>query len=106
MDCPCISVGLIYNEDTMENKSKIFVIAAIVIVIAGAGFWYWSRKKAATPKTAPALFSELSPEKAEDTLGSQILGKTQNPLKGELPPTNPFEKNETNPLKDVYVNPF
>ena len=64
------------------------------------------KRKTATPEAAPALFGELSPAEAENTLGGQILGKTQNPLKGELPPVNPFEKTETNPLKDVYVNPF
>ncbi|MBI2056564.1 MAG: hypothetical protein HYT37_04300 [Candidatus Sungbacteria bacterium] len=95
----------------MENKYKITIIVVVVtlVIIAGAGFWYWSQRKAAVsaiPFNPVIPLSELSTAEAEDTLGGQILGKTQNPLKGELPPVNPFEKIETNPLKDVYVNPF
>ena len=78
----------------------------LAAIIATAGFWYVSQRKAAGPEATPAPFSELSPADAEETLGGQILGKIQNPLKGELPATNPFEKTEINPLKDVYINPF
>ena len=90
----------------MENKRKtIIVVAVAALVIAAAGFWYWQSKKAVTVTTR-ALFSELSPAEAKDTLGGQIIRKIQNPLEGELPLINPFEKTETNPLKDVYRNPF
>ncbi|MBI4114811.1 MAG: hypothetical protein HY445_03140 [Candidatus Niyogibacteria bacterium] len=91
----------------MDFKSKptFFISIVIVIIIAAIGFWYWQSKKA-VPRRTVAPFSELTPAEARDTLGGQILGKTQNPLEGELPPTNPFEETETNPLKDVYRNPF
>lgn len=82
------------------------MIIVVLVITAGVGFWYWSQGKAAAPKTTIAPFSDLSPAEAKDTLGGQILGKTQNPLEGELPPINPFEKTETNPLKNVYKNPF
>ncbi len=91
----------------MNNKKLIPIVAVVLILLAGGvGFWYWSQRKAAAPKTTTALSNQLSPAGAEDTLGGQIIGKTQNPLEGELPPTNPFEKTETNPLKNVYRNPF
>ena len=91
----------------MNFKSKPMVLVSVIIavIIAAAGFWYWSQKRAAVPATT-APFGELTPAEAKNTLGGQILGKIQNPLEGELPPTNPFEKTETNPLKDVYRNPF
>lgn len=94
-------------KETVENKQKTIIIAvtAALIIATGIGFWYWQSKNV-TPQTTTALFNQLSPAEAKDTLGGQILGKTQNPLEGELPPTNPFEKTETNPLKDVYRNPF
>ena len=84
-------------------KGRYLIIVVLIVVAVGGGFWFLSQRKAAVPAI---LFGELSPAEAEDTLGGQILGKAQNPLKGELPPVNPFEKTETNPLKDVYVNPF
>ena len=91
----------------MNNKKLIPIVAVALIFLAGgAGFWYWSQRKVSTPETTTAPFSELTPTEAKDTLGGQIIGKTQNPLEGELPPTNPFEKTETNPLKNVYRNPF
>lgn len=93
----------------MNFKSKPIILSFIIFVViitTAAGFWYWSQRKSATPKTTTALFSELSPAEAKDTLGGQIIGKIQNPLKGELPVVNPFEKTETNPIKDIYVNPF
>ena len=102
----------------MADKKNLFLALAILSVLAlGAGFWYWQKKSGddtssmspgitppvATPSTEELL---LTPAEAGDTLGGQILGKTQNPIKGELPPINPFEEAQTNPLKDIYRNPF
>ena len=47
-----------------------------------------------------------------ENLGSEILEKVQNPLKGELSAANPFEaggqpfSKDLNPFTDVYKNPF
>ena len=93
----------------MGNKPKPIVIAAVVILIAtGVGFWYWQKKGGLGifPQLSTPTTKELSPAEIEGSLGGQIFEQTQNPLKGKLPPTNPFEKTETNPLKNVYQNPF
>lgn len=94
---------------TVENKQKtiILIAIAVLVIVAGVALWYWSAsRRIEAPREPQTLTKELSPAEAKDTLGGQILGKTQNPLEGELPATNPFEKTETNPLKDIYRNPF
>lgn len=93
----------------MQSKQKISIIGAVAILVIASGvvFWYVSSsQRIEAPLEPQTLTKESSVDEAKDTLGGQILGKTQNPLEGELPATNPFEKTETNPLKDVYKNPF
>lgn len=70
------------------------VIAVIAALLAAAGIWYWYRQKDTAPQDVPAR-----------SIGGDIFEKTQNPLKDELPETNPF-KAETNPFKDKETNPF
>ena len=86
----------------MENKSKTTIIAAVVtlVIVAGVGFWFWSKsKQAPSSQEAPSL-------------GSKIFDKTQNQLQGRVPDANPFEtvsnpfKKETNPMRAIYTNPF
>lgn len=93
----------------MDNKKLIpIIIVVLVLVAGGAGFWYWSQKggQGISPWFSTPTAKELSPAEVERSLGGRIFEQTQNPLKGKLPPTNPFEETETNPLKDVYQNPF
>ena len=74
----------------------------LALILAAAGFWYSQSKRAATTgqgKTQP------NEEAMSAGFGAQILEKAQNPVKDKLPETNPFQKN-TNPLKNVYQNPF
>ena len=78
----------------MDNNPKFIIIVIIVIILlaaGGVGFWYWSKNKQAQ-KEAP-------------TLGSQLFDKTQNPLEGQVPSTNPF-KEQKNPFDTIYKNPF
>ncbi|MBI2096731.1 MAG: hypothetical protein HYT40_01055 [Candidatus Sungbacteria bacterium] len=79
----------------MDFKSKPIILVSVVIaiVIAAAGFWYWSKSQQ-TP-----LSEEVS------SLGGQIFEKTQNSLEGQIPDANPF-KDQKNPLDAIYQNPF
>ena len=64
---------------------------AVIIAAAAGGCWYWSSKQA--------------PPEEGSSLGSEIFEKTQSPLEGQVPDTNPF-KNQKNPLDVIYKNPF
>ena len=89
-------------KDTVEKKTKIILVVAIavLVIIAGAGFWYWPGKEGVLPPPEP------------ESLGEKIFEKAQNPIKDELPQTNPFEtksnpfETEVNPFQGVYKNPF
>ena len=79
----------------MAGRSKFLIIIIVVIIAALAGgYWYWSRSDQAS-----------SPSEEAPTLGSEIFDKTQNPLGGKLPDTNPF-KDQKNPFDTIYKNPF
>ena len=85
-------------------------MAVVFVVALGTGFWYWQNNNGPGTETdkqaqAPSVV-ELSPAQVKESLGAEIIDQIQNPLKGKLPPTNPFEKAETNPLEDIYKNPF
>lgn len=74
----------------MESKPRLVALAAVVIALIAAGIWYWQRQQ---------------PETLDQGIGGEIFEKAQNPLKDELPQTNPF-KAETNPFKNTETNPF
>ncbi|TSC74573.1 MAG: hypothetical protein G01um101444_259 [Parcubacteria group bacterium Gr01-1014_44] len=89
----------------MDNQSKSLMIVGVVItllVAGGIGFWYWSKSKQTLPSQTPEA----------PTLGSEIFEKTQNPIKGQVPDTNPFDDqpnpfgDKTNPIEKAYNNPF
>lgn len=94
------SIGVI-----MDTK-RIGIIIAIIAVAAIAGFWYWRSRQAAPPPQTPVVKEEPA------GLGAQIFEQAQNPLKGDVPETNPFAADtnpfdaDTNPYKDAYKNPF
>lgn len=73
--------------------SRIWLLILTVVVIAAFLYYLLSVGKIPNPfvKKAPSL-------------GEQIYVKTQNPLEGKIPETNPFSK--VNPFKGVYKNPF
>ncbi len=79
-------------------NTKTIAIAVLILALIVGGIWYWWARKAA-PGSAG--------------LGERIFEKVQNPLKDELPQTNPFkaesnpfQKAETNPFQNTYKNPF
>lgn len=88
----------------MDRKLKINPLsigaAVFVLALVGIGFWYWQKKS-----PAPVSPTQINQKTADISLGSQILTKTQNPVRDKLPETNPFQT-ETNPLKVKYLNPF
>ena len=78
----------------MEPKLRMIALAVLVIALVAAGIWYWQRGQAVPPADMPVK-----------TTGAELFEKAQNPLKDELPQTNPF-KAETNPFKNTETNPF
>ena len=80
-----------------KSKKNLLMIAGavVIIVIIGAGIWYW-RGRTSVPGTPTG--------EAPSTIGGQIFEK--KPVKDALPETNPFSDSETNPLKRVIKNPF
>ena len=77
------------TSSTAGGPKLVIIIVVIIAALAG-GYWYWSQKKA---------------QEGGSTLGSEIFDKTQSPLEGQVPDTNPF-KNQKNPLDVIYKNPF
>ncbi|KKS43629.1 hypothetical protein A2567_03240 [Candidatus Azambacteria bacterium RIFOXYD1_FULL_42_11] len=80
----------------MDNNPKFKIIIGIIIallVIGGAGFWYFGGKIPFVSKEEQGAAVEV-----KDGLGAEALKKINNPLSGELPETNPFQVN-TNPFK-------
>ena len=73
------------------------MIVLVVAVIIGA-VWFW--------------FFKTEPAEEAPSLGSEIFEKTQNPLEGQVPDTNPFADqpnpfgDKTNPIEKAYTNPF
>lgn len=85
-------------------RSKI-ALSVVIIIIVVAGFWYW-RSKAPRESSYQKQVQQVKENLIDTSLGSNILDKTQNPIKNKLPEANPFQKIETNPLKNIYKNPF
>ncbi|MDO8574796.1 MAG: hypothetical protein Q7R61_00745 [bacterium] len=78
----------------MENKTPIIIgIVIIILAVAGIGFWYFGGKIPFTGQEEKEAAVEV-----KDGLGAEAFKKTNNPLSGELPETNPFQVN-TNPFK-------
>ena len=80
----------------MDKNPKLILIVGIVIallIIGGVSFWYFGGKIPFTKQEEKEAVVEV-----KDGLGAEALKKTNNPLSGELPETNPFQIN-TNPFK-------
>lgn len=79
-------------------NQKLIGIIVLALVLAGAGYWYWQKGSATS---GPA--GEEEPPAA--SIGAEIFEKTENPVKGEVPETNPFGAG-TNPFNNPYKNPL
>ncbi len=82
----------------MENKTKLIILTAVLVVAVLAVWAIWFR--------APEIISPAG------ELGSELLEKSQNPIKDEITETNPFKAEanpfakDLNPYEGVYKNPF
>lgn len=88
-----------------QNKNLLIGGVMLLVIAAVAVVWYVRRA------TAPEPLPETTATQ-ETGLGAQIFESAQNPLKNEVPDTNPFSaetnpfQQDTNPYKDTYKNPF
>ncbi len=79
------------------KKNLMLGLVILLLTVVAALFWYMRR----TPTPLPE-----STAKEGAGLGAQIFEGAQNPLKNDVPETNPFAaetnpfKQETNPYKD------
>ena len=82
----------------MDTKKLIWIIVGLaVLALLVAGGWYWFIwRQAAKEEPLPTFLSEEA---------TQALDAAQNPVKN-VAETNPFKKEETNPLLNKYKNPF
>lgn len=84
----------------MNDKPKLIMIAAaIIVIIAAFGIWYWQSQKPA---------SEPEPIKTTEDVVSAVtvqeIDVRSNPVGGKVPEVNPVDR--ANPFKDAYNNPF
>lgn len=82
----------------MHQRGNIALVSLIVLLLI-AGIVYFLSSKG-------IIKNPLQKSSPNSSLGSQIFKKTQNPLEGKLPETNPFAAVQTNPFKNIYPNPF
>ncbi len=82
------------------SKRNLIITAVVVILIVILALSYLATRKSAIPTDQ----SGSTGEAAGDSLGAEIGDKAQNPIKGELPDTNPV--GGANPIDGAYQNPF
>lgn len=85
----------------MEEGGKKVLLTTVEIIVALAviagGLWYWFvGRQSVKEEPLPTYLSEEA---------TQALEAAQNPVKN-LAETNPFKNEETNPLINLYKNPF
>ncbi len=92
----------------MKQKTFLIIIIIIVIVLA-VGAWLIFSKKS---PTVNQFLDKMGGEKKDEAtqvessgFGGQIFDKIQQNPAEKLPDINPF-KEEINPYKETYTNPF
>lgn len=89
----------------MAYSKNLFISIVLVLAVAVVAVWYFLRKPRQEPLPETTAVEEQG-------LGAQIYESAQNPLKDDVPETNPFSadtnpfEQDTNPYKDTYKNPF
>lgn len=85
---------------SVKNSQLVLIVLVIAVIIGAVWFWFFKTES-----------SKIQTQEAP-SLGSEIFEKTQNPLGGKLPDTNPFDDqpnpfgDKTNPIEKAYTNPF
>lgn len=99
------------EQGSVPSLPKVLkYLFAVLIIVAVVGLFFGleqSRKhrQPALPATSSTPSTLTAPRPVESGLGAQIYESVQNPVKDQLPQTNPFAK-KTNPIQAVYKNPF
>ena len=79
-------------------KSKIIAIVVVLLLALGVVLYLQRGKKETSPSPQNQAKDVQAPAPNEAGLGAQVYEKSQNPVKDEVPETNPF--------KEEYKNPF
>lgn len=83
----------------MDNKKLIpMVVIAVILLVGGVGFWYWSQRKAEKP--ADPIEEKGVVETAKDV--SESVPEIQTNVGEKVPEVNPLDR--ANPFK--YTNPL
>ncbi|MBI3109551.1 hypothetical protein HYZ06_00740 [Candidatus Daviesbacteria bacterium] len=83
----------------MHQRGNIALIPLIIVTLVVAGVVFFLIFKG-------VIKNPFQSSPSNSNLGAQIFEKTQNPLAGKIPETNPFAEVQTNPFKNIYPNPF
>ena len=85
------------------SKNNIIITIIVVVVIAIFVYFYLSGGLK-TSNNSTTTAGETATTSTPESLGGEILKKTQNPLEGKIQTNNPA--GNSNPLEGVYKNPF
>ncbi len=87
-------------EPETKSHSLVWIAVAVLVLLLGAGYWYFlGRGKPA----APAVPAGDSAAALSSDLGGNLFEQASNPVQNKLPDTvTPV----ANPLEGAYKNPF
>jgi hypothetical protein len=99
------NISMEQNNIEQKNKTVTVVVEIMAsLIFIGVVIGVWRLMDRATVIPPPSVSSVPVPETAGG-LGADISASVANPTADQVPETNPF-KQETNPLKGAYQNPF
>ncbi|MEK7149531.1 MAG: hypothetical protein AAB757_00935 [Patescibacteria group bacterium] len=86
------------NQDGINKKTIFMIIAVVVIIALGVGgYFYWKKTKTTSQEQILQTIGETG-EILEKSAAQGVLPSINNP------DVNPISK--TNPFKDIKTNPF
>lgn len=83
------------------NKKRIIEIAVVIIVLAGAAYWFLVTRP---QKQALEQVTNTTQALEQVVESAPVVAPKTNPAASAIPAVNPLEK--TNPFKNEYKNPF